>query len=72
MTLRELEERLAAYGVPDPKTDARLLVSHFCNVSPAMLYAERDRDYKSDALDAAVSRRCTREPLQHILGEAYF
>ena len=72
MTLRELEQRFALYGVPDPKTDARLLISHFCDVSPAMLYAERDRNYESRALEDAVARRCRREPLQHIMGEAYF
>ena len=72
MTLRELEARLEAHGVPDPKTDARLLISHFCGVSPAMLYADRMRDYASDTLESAVLRRCAREPLQHIMGEAYF
>ena len=72
MTFAALEAQLSAHGIPDPKTDARLLIAHFCGVSPAMLYAERDRDYQSPALDAAVARRLLREPLQHILGEAYF
>ena len=72
MTLKEIEARLAKAGVPDPKTDARLLVSHFCGISPAMLLADRTRDYQSAALDTAVARRITREPLQHILGEVYF
>ena len=72
MTLRELEALLASHGIPDPKTDARLLLSHFFAVSPAMLYAERDKSYESEAFESAVSRRLRREPLQHILGEVYF
>lgn len=72
MTLKELEEKLALGGIPDPKTDARLLLMHFFGVSPAMFYAERDKSYESDALEAAVQRRLRREPLQHILGEVCF
>ena len=72
MTLKEAEARLKAAGVPDPKTDARLLISHLCAVSPAMLLADRERDYQSPALNKAMRRREGREPLQHILGEAYF
>ena len=72
MTFRELVKRLSDSGVPDPKTDARLLLSHFFGVSAAMLYAERDKNYESAAFDEAVTRRCAREPLQHILGEVYF
>ena len=69
MTLKELEEKLALHGIPDPKTDARLLLSHFFGVSPAMLYAEREKNYESDAFLKAVERRLKREPLQQILGE---
>ena len=72
MTLKELEARLAEHGIPDPATDARLLISHLFGVSPALLLAERGRDYKSDALEDAVTRRCARVPLQHILGEVWF
>lgn len=72
MTLKELEEQLSLHGIPDPKTDARLLLSHFFDVSPAMLYAERDKSYESEAFRQAVLRRLTREPLQHILGEVCF
>ena len=72
MTLKEATSRLSLAGVPDPKTDARLLISHFLGVSPAMLLADKDRDYQSAALEDAMRRREGREPLQHILGEAYF
>lgn len=72
MTFSALEALLASHGIPDAETDARLLLSHFCGVSAAMLYAERNRDYQSEALENAVARRLAREPLQHILGEAYF
>lgn len=72
MTFDELVKRLSLCGVPDPKTDARLLLSHFFGVSSAMLYAEREKRYESEAFFAAVARREAREPLQHILGETYF
>lgn len=72
MTLKELEEKLASHGIPDPKTDARLLLSHFFGVSPAMLYAEREKSYEGDVFLKAVERRLKREPLQQILGEVYF
>jgi len=72
MTFSALEALLASHGIPDAKTDARLLLSHFCGVSAAMLYADRARDYQSEALTDAIARRLAREPLQHILGEAYF
>lgn len=72
MTLAELSRLLSTGGVPDPDTDARLLISHLFGVSPAALYADRERSYESDALRLAVKRRLAREPLQYILGEAAF
>lgn len=72
MTLAELTHRLREGGIPDAETDARLLLCHFESVSPALLFAEPSRDYQSDALEAAVRRRLTREPLQHIIGTVCF
>ncbi len=72
MTLAELTRLLAEGGIPDPETDARLLISHLFGVSPAVLYADRDRSYESDALKSAVARRLSREPLQYIIGETAF
>ena len=72
MTLTELTARLTAGGIPDPETDARLLLTHCCGVSDAALRADPQRDFVSDALMRAIDRRLKREPLQHILGEVDF
>ena len=72
MTLREIALRLKEGGVPDPETDARLLLTHFFDLSPAMLLADPSRDFQSDALEAALARRLQREPLQYILGKTCF
>ncbi len=72
MTLAELSRTLAEMGVPDPSTEARLLLSHLFDLSPAAILAEPMRRYESDALSDALARRKKREPLQHILGEVFF
>ncbi len=66
---RTLTDALAAGGVDDPSTEAALLLSHFAGASAATLFADRDRAYASPALDGAVERRLSHEPLQYILGE---
>ena len=72
MTFAKLKALFAEHGIPDPATDAALLLRHFFGVSHAALLAEPARDYESDALCDAITRRLTREPLQHILGRAFF
>ena len=72
MTLSALTARLRAAGVPDPETDASLLLCHFCRVSPAMLMAFREKEYEGEALEAAVRDREARVPLQYIIGEVAF
>lgn len=72
MTYRALTLRLRAAGIDSPATDARILLSHFCHADAIVLLADPDREYASDALDAAVQAREARVPLQHILGEAHF
>ena len=72
MTLAELTRRLREGGIPDAETDARLLISHLFGVKSAALFAEPAREYESEALTRALSRRLAREPLQYILGEVAF
>lgn len=72
MTYRELVHRLADAGIPTPEVDARMLLCHFFDISAATLHAFPEREYDCDALTAALKRRESREPLQYILGEAYF
>jgi release factor glutamine methyltransferase len=72
MTYRALIQTLSAAKIPDAGTDARLLLSHFFGADAASILAHPDRDYESEAFAKALARRIRREPLQHILGEAYF
>lgn len=69
MTYKQICETLRRGGVESPETDAALLLEHFCGVSPARLPLERERDYDSPDLAAAVEKRAARYPLQYILGE---
>lgn len=63
---------LADAGVPTPEVDARLLAAHIASTSPmGVLFAEVTEEF-SQAFEAAVARRATREPLQHITGTAPF
>ena len=59
---------LRAVGVDDPEAEASLLLEHFAGVSYATLLSDRDRTYDIPALNEAIARRRTREPLQYILG----
>ncbi len=68
-TYRALTAALAAEGIEDAATEARILLEALCEASYAGLLTEPDREYAVPALEAALSRRLSREPLQYILGE---
>ncbi len=72
MTFFSLKKQLANAGIDCADTEARLLLAHFCGASAASLYAEPSKEYESEALERALARRLTREPLAHILGEVSF
>jgi release factor glutamine methyltransferase len=63
--------RLAEAGVESPRADAELIAANIHNVRRAELFSVPD-----SAFDARfwvdISRREAREPLQHIIGRAYF
>lgn len=69
--------RLADAGVPDPLVDAELLAGHVLGarrgeVQAAIIRGDAVSDEDATALDAVVTRRTGREPLQHITGTAPF
>ena len=68
MTLREITEKFERAGIENSKNDASLIICHFFGISSAALMADRNKDFSSPELDAAVARRCNREPLQYIIG----
>jgi release factor glutamine methyltransferase len=65
--------RLAAAGVGTPRVDAELLLAHVLGVDRAKLVLVDDPSPEAAAaFDEALTRREQREPLQHILGVAWF
>lgn len=69
---RTLTETLSRGGIEEPATEASLLLERFGGVSHATLMTERDRLFDTPALETAITRRLSREPLQYILGEWEF
>ena len=69
MTYRELCRRLSSCGIECAENEAALLLEHFAGLSRAALMADPTKEVTSDALEDAVARRLTREPLAYILGE---
>lgn len=65
--------RLAAAGVPSAAYDAAELLAHVLQTRAALLPMAADLDTaQAAAYEEVLVRRETREPLQHILGVAYF
>ena len=69
--------RLAEAGVPDPLVDAELLAGHVLGarrgeVQAAVIRGDAVDDDDVATLDALITRRAAREPLQHITGTAPF
>lgn len=68
-------ERLSRSGSPDPKPDAEWTLCHVLSDDRARLRLRWDEDLPEEALSACsecLSRREAGEPLQYILGEAWF
>lgn len=72
MTRTEIAEACRAAGSEEPEIEADYLLSELFGVSRAAILLDRDRDYSSGALRAALERRAQHEPLAYILGRAYF
>lgn len=75
LLLREARAMLAATAVDDPALDARLIVEHFSGTTRTQAIAEPERsiDRKAiAAIDAALRRRASGEPVHRILGYREF
>lgn len=66
--------RLADAGVPEPEASAEVLLSEMLGVgrSELSLYREPLTEKQVERYEAWISRRIDREPVQRILGYAYF
>ena len=79
MILRQLlQEAARAFenaGVPDPRLDAELILAEALNEPRLNLLLRKDRPLTEDEESRArglIRRRLEREPLQYILGKAWF
>ena len=72
MTYRQICKALQSVGIENARDEARLLLSHFCGVTPAQLPFRMNENFENAALAEAVQRRQTHEPLQYLLGEWEF
>ncbi|PYY42248.1 peptide chain release factor N(5)-glutamine methyltransferase [Curtobacterium sp. MCPF17_046] len=75
--LREAAAALAAAGVPTPQVDAELLLAWATDTSRGAVQARAMTggaiaEGHVERFRHAVARRVTREPLQHVTGEAHF
>ncbi len=71
MTLKNATELLRSAGVPSPAHDARELLVHFGNF-PHGIPLPPDAECNDTEFITALERRARREPLQYIIGKAYF
>lgn len=71
MKLSEAARLLGRAGIESAAYEARELFSHFGGFSRVQLMSS-DAECDSDALESAVMRRASREPLQYIIGKVGF
>ena len=68
MTYHQICAALREAGIEDDRTEASMLICHFCHLNKAELLSRREEDFDSEELRTAVQKRCTHYPLQYILG----
>ena len=67
--LRRAQARLTEAGVETPALDAKLLLQHTEEIDGVRLVTEADAPIGApEAYEAAITRRCAREPVSKILG----
>ena len=69
MTYPEIVTALRNAGVDEPEHEARLLIERYSHRTMADVLSARNQDYTEGTLLEAVRERCTRRPLQYIIGE---
>ncbi len=70
--LADAATRLAQAGVPSPEYDARALLAHVVGCPPGELALADVGQDAQVAFAELITRRVSREPLQHLLGSAAF
>ena len=72
MTRSELIAALDAAGAEDAASEASILLDGLFGISATAALIDRSRDYDTAILNAAIERRKANEPVQYIVGKAYF
>ena len=72
MTRSELIAALDAAGAEDAASEASILLDGLFGISATAALIDRRRDYDTAILNAAIERRKANEPVQYIVGKAYF
>lgn len=73
--LDELKRKLVSAGIDEASNDSWLLFSGVTGMSRTDYLLRADKEWEisfSEKLSKAAERRCRREPVQYILGRAYF
>ena len=73
--LRHAAETLTESGSPDPQVDSKWIAEDILRMTPSELHFQLDRALDADThaqLETLLKRRASGEPLQYILGGAYF
>ena len=70
MRLSDAEARLAAAGIEEARSEARLIFSVLERIPDYKLLFDPESD--SEEIERAISQRCLRTPLAYILGEVEF
>ena len=71
-TYGAIVSELKKNGIDSPQLEARELLYAFCGVERAEILTHLEREYDSPELDLAVQKRCSRIPLQYIIGRCGF
>lgn len=71
-TFRTAAATLAAAGIDSPLVDARALLAHVLDCAPLEAGFRELTPEQQRHFEELVARRASREPLQHILGTAWF
>jgi len=60
--------------IPEPENDTRMMMEHFLGITrnDLMIHGDKEVTDNLETYDKAIERRCTREPLQYIIGSASF
>ena len=73
---KSITDRLIASGITEAETDAYLLIREYTGIIRADFLTDPEMSVPEtadlEALEAAVNKRCTRIPLQHITGKTGF